>query len=550
MLKQLKLGPRLIGSSIIIIVLSTCLCLYLLKKVMATNDYIEAMHQYSVLSYDNLANALKHVLTIEVATLKSAQAKNKSERHSYNALIDSCKQELLAIYAREEERSPVKGNVSLANLYSEDNILEMFNDDTFRLLVEAKRSGLERSRSALASYISNYNKFIEDLDGAAALAVPEELQALSENLLEINKTMLANKLKVSNFITGKAAAANKSIVSHSIIIILLVMFVSLGTSILIMRSVKKPLDKIVEVLKKAEEGDMRVRTNLSGQDEIGVVAKNVDHFFGVMQGLIQKISFNSSALASTMDEITVNMDIITRGTESATTSANEVATAADEMSSNMNTIASAVEEMSASIRQIARNTGDVRGVSLEATGKATDATNAMNQLGAAAKEIGQVTSVIKSIADKTNLLALNATIEAASAGEAGKGFAVVAREIKELANQSAESADDIAKRISGIQTGTNLAIDVIHGVSDIITKISNSIDSIANHVDQQTKASNEIANNIAQVNTGAKKVADTVIDVAKNQNEIGGSTFQVQESSSELAKVAGELNGIINKFKV
>jgi methyl-accepting chemotaxis protein len=550
MLKKLKIGPRLIGSFVIVIALSTGLCMYLLKKVMATDDYIEGMYQYSVLSYDNLAYAIKHVLTIEVATYKAAQAQNKRERHSYDMLVDSCKNELLAIYAREEERSPVGGNSSMANLHSEDNILDMFNDENFKLLVEAKKSNLEKSRNALNSYINKYKKFVDDLDDGVLSIVPEELHVLADNLLEVNRSMLANKLKVSNFINNKADVANKSIIIHSIIMIALMIFVSIGMSMIIIGSIKKPLDKIVGVLKKAEEGDMRVRTNFSGQDEIGFVAKNVDHFFSVMQDVIQKISFNSSVLASTMEEITVNMGVITKGTESATTSANEVATAADQMSNNMNTIASAVEEMSSSISQIAKNTGEVRGVSLEATGKATDATNAMSALGIAATEIGQVTSVIKNIADKTNLLALNATIEAASAGEAGKGFAVVAREIKELANQSAKSADDIAKRIDGIQNGTNHAVEVIHGVSDIITKISISIDSIANHVDQQTKASNEIANNITQVNIGAKKVAETVVEVAKNQGDISFSTGQVQASAVELAKVAGEQNLMVNKFKV
>jgi methyl-accepting chemotaxis protein len=550
MLKKLKIAPRLIGAFVVVITISTCLCAYLLQKVMATDDYIEGMYQYSVLSYDNLAYAIKHVLTIEVATYKAAQAQNKKERHRYDILVDSCRHELLAIYAREEERSPVRGNSSMANLHSEDNILDMFNDESFKLLIEAKRGNLEKARNFLTSYISGYKKFVDDLDEGIISAVPAELHDLADNLLEVNRSMLANKLKVSNFINDKSDAANKSIIIHSIIMIVFMIFVSIGMSMIIIRSIKKPLDKIVGVLKKAEEGDMRVRTDFSGQDEIGFVAKNVDHFFGVMQNMIQKISFNSSTLASTMEEITVNMSVITKGTESATASANEVATAADEMSSNMNTIASAVEEMSASISQIAKNTGEVRGVSLEATGKATDATSAMNSLGIAANEIGQVTSVIKNIADKTNLLALNATIEAASAGEAGKGFAVVASEIKELANQSAKSADDIAKRIEGIQNGTNHAVDVIHGVSDIITKISTSIDSIANHVDQQTKACNEISNNIAQVNVGARTVAETVVGVAKNQGDIGFSTGQVQASAVELAKVAGEQNLMVSKFKV
>src|SRR5206468_658358 len=76
-------------------------------------------------------------------------------------------------------------------------------------------------------------------------------------------------------------------------------------------------------------------------------------------------------------------------------------------------------------------------------------------------EITKVTEVIKSIALQTNLLALNATIEATSAGEAGKGFAVVASEVKELASQSAQSAEDIARKIESVQNSTREAVKVI-----------------------------------------------------------------------------------------
>jgi len=202
----------------------------------------------------------------------------------------------------------------------------------------------------------------------------------------------------------------------------------------------------------------------------------------------------------------------------------------------------------------------------------------MNKLGVAAKEIGQVTDVIKKIADKTNLLALNATIEAASAGEAGKGFAVVAGEIKELANQSAQSADDIARRIEGIQTGTNQAVTVITAVSEIIAKINESVEAITNHVTQQTKASNEIANNVSQANTGAKRVAGAIGEVAKGSKDIArnageaakganminqsvagiaqgakdsvqGAT-QISQGAGELAKISGELKNTMNQFRI
>jgi methyl-accepting chemotaxis protein len=234
--------------------------------------------------------------------------------------------------------------------------------------------------------------------------------------------------------------------------------------------------------------------------------------------------------------------------------------------------------MSASISQISSNAGEANKVSSQATVKSHDATEVMNKLGLAAKEIGQVTDVIKKIADKTNLLALNATIEAASAGEAGKGFAVVAGEIKELANQSAQSADDIARRIEGIQSGTGEAINVISAVSEIIVKINQSVEAISAHVDQQTKASNEIASNVAQASTGSKRVAGAIGEVAKGSKDIArnageaakGANIinqgvagvaqgakdsvqgarQINQGASDLARIAGDLRNTMGQFRI
>ena len=366
------------------------------------------------------------------------------------------------------------------------------------------------------------------------------------------------------------------------------------------------ISNAIETIGIVSKGDLTVRLNATGKDEISQMSVHFNEFIEKLLTMIKNMSDNSKALlgnsqnlsaaasqlassandtvsksesvASTTNNVEANINAMASGAELASSNASEVAGAAELMSSNMNTVAAAIEEMSASIKQIAGNTSDVREVSAEAAGKAADATDVMNKLGSAAKEIGQVTDVIKKIADKTNLLALNATIEAASAGEAGKGFAVVAGEIKELANQSAKSADDIAQRIEGIQNSTGNAVRVISDVSSIIGKINESVDAIANHADQQTKASNEIASNVAQANSGAKRVAEAILEVAKSTNEVSRNAgeaargahdvscnagsmstcvktsaqgaMQLNQNAGNLTKIANELQNTVNMFKV
>jgi methyl-accepting chemotaxis protein len=407
------------------------------------------------------------------------------------------------------------------------------------------------------------------------------------------------------------ALANAKIQSDTNVLFTIA-FVIIGVAAVIMclviKSITKPIAMIVGALKDISEGegDLTQSIKIKAKNEIGELAHHFNKLMAALRGPISeaktavsslvsvsgKLSSVSTQLASgaeksvarsdtvanTMEKMAMNINAMASGAEQASHNANDVATAAEQMSANMNTIASAIEEMGASISEIADNTNKVRKVASEATGKATYATDAMNKLGIAAKEIGYVTDVIKKIADKTNLLALNAAIEAASAGEAGKGFAVVAGEIEELANQSAKSANDIARRIEGIQVGTGNAVKVINDVNDIIVKINQSVEAIAGHAEQQTKASHEVSSNVAQANTGARRVASAISEVAKGANDVSrnadetakgavnvshnvvdinqaakensNGASQVSQSATELSKMAGQLRTAMDKFKV
>jgi methyl-accepting chemotaxis protein len=142
--------------------------------------------------------------------------------------------------------------------------------------------------------------------------------------------------------------------------------------------------------------------------------------------------------------------------------------------------------MRLTIQNIAANTNEAAKVANSAVTAAQAANATVAKLGQSSAEIGVVIKVITSIAQQTNLLALNATIEAARAGEAGKGFAVVANEVKELAKQTAQSTEDISRKITAIQGDTKDAVSAIATVSGVINQINNISATIAAAVEEQS----------------------------------------------------------------
>jgi methyl-accepting chemotaxis protein len=227
-------------------------------------------------------------------------------------------------------------------------------------------------------------------------------------------------------------------------------------------------------------------------------------------------------------------------------------------------VAKSSSEMTGIVKTIGTKSDKTRVIASNAVEKAKSASENIVSLGIAAKDIGTVTEVITEISEQTNLLALNATIEAARAGEAGKGFAVVANEIKELARQTASATAQIKEKIQGIQSSTNITVNEIEQVSQVIFEVNDLVADITSGLEEQLVASHEIT---ISVNESAKDVSDvhqhvlditsTSVHVEKNIGDIsenalvmGQNILKVLAKADDLAELAGKLKGLVGSYKV
>lgn len=381
---------------------------------------------------------------------------------------------------------------------------------------------------------------------------------------------------------------------------------ALVVGVVVIRGITKPLKLAVNLANAMAAGDMTQRLNMKSSDEIGELANALDQSAEGLSAMLSRVKVNAESMAASSEELSATSTQLSAGAEEMTNQSSNVAGAteqmstnintmasgaeemsvnvqgvsstAEQMSQNMNAVASAIEEMTVAINDIAKNAKEGARISAEAMDKSQSATDTMGVLGDAAGQIGEVTEVIKRIAEQTNLLALNATIEAASAGDAGKGFAVVANEIKELANQSAQAAEDIAKRIAGVQTNTEEAVTVIADVSSVISTINEAVSVITEAVDQQMKTAHEISSNVQQANSGVANIASSVAEVAKGTNDVSKNVGEAAKGANEVAtniqnvnsaaadaaagaqevsasaenleKIASELQAMVDEFKV
>jgi methyl-accepting chemotaxis protein len=147
---------------------------------------------------------------------------------------------------------------------------------------------------------------------------------------------------------------------------------------------------------------------------------------------------------------------------------------AGKASFDLTAVASAVAQLTGSVEEIARQVSKAAQIAQEAARSAKLGQSTMRDMTAAASRIGRVVRLITGIAKQTNLLALNATIEAARAGEAGRGFAVVAGEVKTLATQTAKATSDTENEIAAVSGAAAATLAAMVEVGTIIGRMDGS----------------------------------------------------------------------------
>ena len=375
---------------------------------------------------------------------------------------------------------------------------------------------------------------------------------------------------------------NAAIIRDTIKLIVALIIFGIVLLYIIYRIIKnslRPITYITAGAAELEKGNLKINIDVDTNDELGRLAKGINHISETMNNYVQDISQQLSSMASnnmdieikqkyigdfipiqtsiekiakslneTLHRITVSADDVASGSVSVSDGAQILSKGALEQESAIDELAVSIESLSDDVKAnaddaqkmslIVKEVGENIKISNE---EMEQLVNAMADIRTSSAGIEQILKTIGEIARQTNLLSLNASIEAARAGLAGKGFAVVADEIRNLAEKSGEALQQTSELIENsfesVKRGTNIADETAKSLLAVVEgakEISGSVDKISIASQNQKRALDELIKSI-----------DLIAEVVQSNTNAVQESVSTSEKLSEQSKL---LHRLINKF--
>lgn len=387
----------------------------------------------------------------------------------------------------------------------------------------------------------------------------DQLQHQRESIKQDIDTQLKNIDALSAYAAQTAelrylessSQAEKTLMTLIIVsLVSVVMALLIGLSIANM--IRKPSQRLQEVLDKVASKDLTQRIQLSTNNELGRVSTKVNLVIDDLSHIIRQIrgsatQLNDASLENQQTSEALNLTIAEQTSQTAL-----IATAMEEIESAVNNIACSANQTLAIVTAAVGDSTSgqammQKNVQLlnQLSQRLNDSTQTIHQLESESVGIESILDVISGISEQTNLLALNAAIEAARAGEQGRGFSVVADEVRVLAAKTTASTQEIQLKIEQLQHCAALAVKQITTcVSDMANCIThtNDVSVSLSHVHAQLNQIEDRSHQIASATTQHQSVAEEVthnvnhIQVLANQNLLRSK--QLTAHSQHLEKMA------------
>ncbi|KFZ37349.1 chemotaxis protein [Shewanella mangrovi] len=444
--------------------------------------------------------------------------------------------------------------------------VDTFSGNYDKFLQQLKMSGLDEDVKAnIRQLIAQYkSSFMALVNGEKTLGLDETQgkMALLRDAITATEDSTQQLMLQAN---ARIAAEQQATFMWGIILFGLITVMLLWGTILIIRSIVKPVDSISKAIADVEQSkNLSLRCEIRREDELGQIGAHFNNMVSSFQDVIRQVLDSVATMRTACDQLSKNARQTSSGVMQQLNETDMVATAITEMGSTVEEIARNTEKAAARASQSHQNAllgqqgveQSIEQIQVLAA-QLNESAKVVAELEHDSQTIGSVLEVIRGIAEQTNLLALNAAIEAARAGDLGRGFAVVADEVRNLAMRTQESTEEIAGIIHTLQNRTGSIVTImrqsqqqgttsaeqsaqagqlLHEITGDITEIMDMNTQIAAAVEEQSTVAAEINRNVVAI----RDIADSSAQAANDNST----------ASEEVRHLADGLHHAVSQFRI
>ncbi|MMZ57231.1 Methyl-accepting chemotaxis protein McpC [compost metagenome] len=462
--------------------------------------------------------------------------------------LNNPEQEYIVLFeVKGQALTDVLSNINLA----ESSQIMLINED--HSIVHSEDLNLLDSKLAVLSDAGN------DEENKGSIIIKDERD---KDQLVVYKQNELSKWKVVGIApVSELVQETTNIIRITIVIIVISALLSIAIGMYVIRIVGRPLRKLSSLMVEGEKGNLSVRTDFRGQDEIGQLGQSFNQMMEQISLLVNntnnsaqdvlhtsfelsEVSQRTSAMAR---EVALAVEEIARGAMDLSTEAEKEMTYAENIGLNMNKVIDfnlRMEDSAGRVNQISNQGTVYMNDLITKTNSTEELTRSMiskvDKLKESTISIHKILEVLKAMTQQTNILSLNASIEAVRAGAAGKGFMVIADEIRNLSDQSKSSIGIVQTITSDIQKEVEETVELLLTASPLLTEQIHSVKEAASIFAHVREEMDLFIQHNASSTQSIKELNQSQLILTDSISNVSAVAEQSSAASEEVASIATE----------
>lgn len=363
-------------------------------------------------------------------------------------------------------------------------------------------------------------------------------------------------------VTGQAEAIKRM----TLIGVILAGAIAIVIGISIASGIRNNMSRISGKLHEVAEGNLTTEVSVKGKDEFNQLAFVANNMIANNKKLVLKVSKATDTLGHSAGEMSEESVMLNQHSENIADAIGEInvgmekqAAYAQECVVKADTLSNEIKEINRVAQEVETLVGNAetmiaKGMELvnilgERAGETTEITakveSSINALQSEIFVIDEFVETITAISKQTNLLSLNASIEAARAGESGRGFAVVAEEIRNLADNSAQAAGEIRRKVESIDTQAGISVENAKQAGDMVTLQTKAVSEVVNVFQSMSVSMESLFSGLKNISTNAEQADNDRKDTTAAVEHISQIIEDTAASAEIVSKVAEELQSSV-----